>query len=318
MMEALEEDPYAAYLDSDLYAMQQEDLEGSFQGIGARVTTHEGNVIIVAPLPGTPAERAGIQPGDVIVSVDDQSTRGMNLYEVIVLIRGPQDTSVSLGIAREGELEPLTITVVRDIIDVPSVTLEMLTEGVAHLNIEEFSQDTDDELTEALDEMKRQDARGILLDLRNNPGGILTAVVEVASHFLEIGLVLYEVNSDGDRKDWPVERVREQIDLPMVVLVNRFSASGAEVLAGALKDHKRAVVVGEKTFGKGSVNNLRSLSDGSGIYFSVAHWYTPGGNLIEGEGLEPDFPIASPSPEEETDLQMEKALELLKKQMESS
>jgi len=317
MMEALEEDPYAAYLDPDLHKMQQEDMGGSFQGIGARVAFREGRVIVLAPLPGTPAERAGLRPGDVIMEVDGQSTLGMNLYEVVMLIRGPRDTSVSLDIRHPGEDETVTVTVVRDLIDVLSVTLEMLPVDVAHLRIEEFSEDTDDELSAALGRMDTQGARGLLLDLRNNPGGLLTAVVQVASYFLRSGLVLYEEDSQGVRRDWQVEKVAEVVDIPMVVLVNRFSASGAEVLAGALRDHDRAVLVGERTFGKGSVNNLHALSDGSAMYFTVARWYTPSGTLIEGEGLEPDFPVA-PSADESGDPQLEKALELLKARIESS
>ena len=317
MMQSLG-DPYAAYLDPELYRMQQQDLEGSFEGIGARVAMQNGQVMVLAPLPGSPAESAGIRPGDIIIEVDGESTVDMNLYEVVALIRGPSGTTVSLSIYHEGEDKPVTIDVTRERIDVPSVTLvEMLPGDVAHLRIEEFSDDTDEEFEAVRAEIEKEGARGLVLDLRNNPGGVLESVVNTASWFLKDGLVLYEIDSKGSRRDWQVRKVGQVIELPIVVLVNRFSASGSEVLAGALQDRGEAVLVGEKTFGKGSVNTLHPLSDGSAVYYTIARWYTPNGRLIEGEGLQPDITVES-QPGSPTDEQLERALEELHTMMEAS
>lgn len=317
MMQSLD-DPYAAYLDPELYSMQQEDLEGSFEGVGARVAMRNGQVMILAPLPGSPAESAGIRPGDIIIEVDGESTVDMNLYEVVALIRGPSGTTVSLGIQHEGEDKPVTIDVTRERIDVPSVTLvEMLPGDVAHVRIEEFSDDTDEEFEAVRAEIQKEGARGLVLDLRNNPGGILESVVNTASWFLKDGLVLYEIDSKGSRTEWQVRKVGQVIELPIVVLVNQFSASGSEVLAGALQDRGEAIVVGEKTFGKGSVNTLQPLSDGSAVYYTIARWYTPNGRLIEGEGLQPDITVES-QPGSPADEQLERALEELRTMMEAS
>jgi carboxyl-terminal processing protease len=320
MMQALD-DPYAAYMDPEIFRVQQEDMGGSFEGIGARIAVQDDWVIILAPLDGSPAERAGIKPGDIIMEVDGEDTIGMSLYEVVALVRGPAGTTVSLGMLHEGDDEIVTIPVVRERIDVPSVTLEDVIEGgIAHITISEFSEDTDEEMSRILSELKDQGIRGLILDMRYNPGGILDSVVNTASLLLEEGLVLYEIDSEGSRRDWEVRDVDETarlVDLPIMVLVNRFSASGAEVLAGALRDHGKAVVIGEKTFGKGSVNSLHPLTDGSAVYYTIAHWYTPNGTLIEGEGLQPDIVIEPQTSPSEDDLYLEEALKKLRAELET-
>jgi carboxyl-terminal processing protease len=255
------------------------------------------------------------------MEVDGEDTIGMSLYEVVALVRGPAGTTVSLGMLHEGDDEIVTIPVVRERIDVPSVTLEDVIEGgVAHITISEFSEDTDEEMSRILSELKDQGIRGLILDMRYNPGGILDSVVNTASLLLEEGLVLYEIDSEGSRRDWEVRDVDETarlVDLPIMVLVNRFSASGAEVLAGALRDHGKAVVIGEKTFGKGSVNSLHPLTDGSAVYYTIAHWYTPNGTLIEGEGLQPDIVIEPQTGPSEDDLYLEEALKKLRIELET-
>jgi len=298
MVDALD-DPYSSYMDPDAFEMSTTDLTGKFEGIGAYVGYDEGRIVIISPIPGSPADQAGIRSGDIIVAIDGESTLEMSIMDAVYRIRGPRDTPVKLLVLHEGEPEPVEIEIIRGEIELVSVLFEM--EGdIAHIPITNFSERTSDELSSALEDMAAEAASGIILDLRNNPGGLLSSVVEVASRFLEKGVVVSMVDNEGSKTELSVKRRGEVVDLPMVVLVNNFSASASEVLAGALKDHERAVVAGTMTFGKGSVNILHPLSDGSGMYITVGRWYTPGGRLIEGEGIEPDYTL---DPEEEDALE---------------
>ena len=306
MVDALD-DPYSAYMDSDAYEMSLSRLSGKFEGIGAYVGYDEGRIVIIAPIPDSPADGAGIRSGDVILAVDDESMADMSLMDAVNRIRGPRGTPVRLLVLHAGDTEPVEIEIVRAEIELPSVIFEMK-EDIAHIRITNFSDRTSSEMSTALKGAEDEAATGVILDLRGNPGGLLSAVVEVAGRFLEKGTVVSVVDNQGKQTDSPVRRSGPVVDLPMVVLVDGFSASGSEVLAGALQDHDRAVIAGATTFGKGSVNNLRQLSDGSGLYITVARWYTPGGRLIEGEGIEPDHIL---DPEEEDPLEW--ALEYLRK-----
>ena len=289
MVDALD-DPYSAYLDPDEYEMFASELSGKFEGIGAYVGERNGQITIIAPIPDSPADKAGIRPGDIIMGVDGESTVGWSVQDAVLAIRGPRGTPVSLLVLHEGDIETVEIEIIRAEIEVPGVYLEMLGD-IAHITIIDFTERTNEELSAALDEVANQEATGIILDLRWNGGGLLSAVVDVTSRFLDEGIVLSAVDNKGHKTDYPVSHTGSVIQLPMVVLVNEFSASSSEVLAGALQDYDRAVVAGATTFGKGSVNILRPLSDGSGLYITIARWYTPGGRLIEGEGIEPDFEL---------------------------
>ena len=309
MLQALD-DPYASYLTSQQYSMESQDFEGFFEGIGAEVTIRDGEIIIVAPIPDTPADEAGVLPGDVILMIDGESTKGYSLLETVNKIRGQKGEPVVLVIRRKTGGDPVALTIIRGVIEVKSVSLKMLVGRIAHLRITSFTATTDDEVTEVLERINKLQARGLILDLRNNPGGLLRPVVNVTSQFLEDGLVLYELDGNGKRRDWKVVSGGLARDIPMVVLVNEFSASGSEVLAGAIIDRQRATVVGEKTFGKGSVNTLREMTDGSGLYFTIARWYTPNGTLIEGDGLEPNLVVTQPEDDSE-DLQFDRAIEVL-------
>jgi carboxyl-terminal processing protease len=286
MVEALD-DPYTAYLDAETYQLSLGDFEGKFEGIGAHVAVEDGQILIIAPIADSPAERAGIRAGDIILEVDGRSTSGMSLAEAVLHVRGPKGTTVTLLVLHEGETEPEVIEIVRAEIELPSVRFEMRQE-MAYINITYFSGRTAEELSPVLEDVNQQ-ASGIILDLRSNPGGLLETVIDVAGFFLKEGVVIDVVDNEGNHIPSSVEPGEIATDLPLVVLVDGYSASGSEVLAGALQDHGRATIAGTKTFGKGSVNILRQLEDGSGLYITAARWLTPNGRLIEGKGLYPDY-----------------------------
>ena len=291
MLEALD-DPYTTYLDIEAYLFSLEALEGEFEGIGAMVSMNEDDQIeIIAPLANSPAAEAGIQPGDVILGIDGESTEGMDLYEAILKIRGPEGTSVSLLILHTDDTEPVEIVIVRGVIELDSVYLEMR-DDIACITITEFNEHTSAELAPVLEDIESAGASGIVLDLRSNPGGLLSAVVDVASRFLDEGVTVVSVRDNkGNIETTKSNRQDITTDLPLVVLVDEYSASGSEVLAGALQDHGRATIAGAVTYGKGGVNHLIQLADGSGIYITTARWLTPDGRLIEGEGITPDIEL---------------------------
>ena len=289
MLEALD-DPYSAYLDAETYQLSLSDLEGKFEGIGAYVGVDEDEqIMIIAPIADSPAAKAGIEAGDIILKVDGRPTSEMSLAETVLYIRGPKGTPVRLLILHQGETEPEEIEIVRAEIEVPSVYFEMK-EDIAYINITYFSERTNEELSPVMQSIAQEAATGIILDLRSNPGGLLKTVVDVASRFLEEGVVVIDVvDNKGEHVTSMVRPKGATTDLPLVVLVDSYSASGSEVLAGALQDHDRATIAGTTTYGKGSVNILHKLKDGSGLYITTARWFTPNGRPIEGEGIDPDY-----------------------------
>ncbi len=288
MVEALD-DPYTSYLDAAAYELNMKSLEGKFDGIGAYVNAEDGQVVVIAPVAGSPADKAGIKAGDVILEVDGRPTAGMSLVEVVLNVRGPKGTVVTLLILHDGETEPEVIEIVRAEVELPSVLFEMQ-EDIAYINITNFTERTAVELYPVMEEVGQQ-ASGIILDLRSNPGGLLTTVVDVAGFFLEEGVLIDVVDNEGGHVAYSVESGGMTTELPLVVLVDEYSASGSEVLAGALQDYGRATIAGKKTYGKGSANVLYPLTDGSGLYITNARWFTPNGRLIEGQGLPPDYEL---------------------------
>ncbi len=287
MVEALD-DPYTSYLDAETYQLGLSNLEGKFEGIGAYVGVKDEQLMIIAPIADSPAAKAGIRAGDIILEINDRSTSGMSVAEAVLYIRGTKGTSVRLLILHQGETEPEEIEVVRDEIELPSVRFEMKGD-IAYINISYFSERTNEELSSVLQSITQEAATGIILDLRSNPGGLLQTVVEVASRFLKEGVVVNVVDNQGKHTATMVKPKGVATDLPLIVLVDSYSASGSEVLAGALQDYARATIAGTRTYGKGSINILHQLKDGSGLYITTARWLTPNGRRIEGKGIEPDL-----------------------------
>jgi carboxyl-terminal processing protease len=283
-------DPYTAYLSIDQFALFVAGLQGEYVGIGAYVTITDGNLMIAEPIPGSPAEGAGLMPGDIVLEIDGESIAGLSLEVAVSKMTGPEGTVVTLLISREGKSEPFEVEIIRALIELPSVDYEMR-EGIACIEIFGFTERTDSELTGILRELKQADAKGIVIDLRDNGGGILDSAVAVASHFLSEGIVVTTKDNEGRVTEYKVDEEAERTDLPLVILVNKGTASASEAFTGALQDYGRATICGNTTYGKGSATVLFPLIDGSGLNITVAHWFTPDERLIEGQGIEPDIKL---------------------------
>ena len=312
MLDALG-DPHTGYIPPERYELEARSFAGEYEGIGAEIYKR-GSRFILNPMPDSPAELAGIRAGDSLVTVDGDSVAEWSIYDAVSRVRGPKETPVALEVQHLGMETTVVLEVIRGVIDVKSVFWNMMNDDIAYVRLRAFNHNTDEALQTVLQELQEQGAQGLVLDLRNNPGGLLSVTVTTTGYFLKEGLVTYEINAGGKRSDHLVSDGGLAPDLPMVVLVNQFSASGSEVMAGALQDHGRATVVGLLTFGKGSVNLFQALSDGGGLYYSIARWYTPEGRLIEGEGLEPDVVVAG-GPGSRGDPPLDKALEILRSQL---
>ncbi len=292
-------DPHSAFLDPESYKDMQVETSGSFGGLGIEITLRDDVLTVVAPIEGTPAYRAGIHPGDRIVKIEGLPTKDMQLTDAVKRMRGKPGTKVTIGIMREGWVEPKDFPITREQIRVQSVRTMELEPGLEYIRLRQFQEQTANDLETLLDKYtKEKKMQGLILDLRNNPGGLLTASVEVAEKFLESGkLIVYtegRVRNQNMRFSSTARRV--YTEFPMVVLVNQGSASASEIVAGALQDHGRAVVLGTTTFGKGSVQTIIPLSDGSGLRLTTAKYFTPKGRTIHGKGLAPDIVVEAPRP----------------------
>lgn len=288
-------DPHSDYLSTEQYKDLREGTTGQFGGLGIEVTMENGFVKVVSPIDDTPAQRAGVKTGDLVVRLDDQPVKGMSLSEAVKLMRGEPGKDIVLTIIREGEEAPLNIKITRDIIKVKSVKQRLLEKGYGYVRISSFQSRTGDSLKKALDSLEKENEgklTGLVLDLRNNPGGVLNAAVEVSDIFLKKGLIVY---TEGRIENSEMRFSAAPDDLidgaPIVVLINSGSASASEIVAGALQDHKRAVIMGEKSFGKGSVQTILPTSNGAAVKLTTARYYTPSGRSIQAEGIEPDIQL---------------------------
>tara|TARA_B100000579_G_scaffold229634_2_gene188108 strand:- start:58998 stop:60239 length:1242 start_codon:yes stop_codon:yes gene_type:complete len=293
------DDKHSSYVSPEKWQIASSDLTGSYQGIGAYVdmANDQSGIIIVSPIDGGPAEAVGIKGGDKIIKVDGESILGLSLNEAINLIRGPEGSSVLLTIDRIGEFEPIEIKVIRQKINQPSVQKDLIPDtNYAKIRINQYTESTPDELLEALEEAINVDnSKGIILDIRNNPGGLLGSAVNATALFLEEELITFEIDAKGKKTLWKAgNEVGKFSKIPLVTLVNANSASGSEVMAGALQDYGRSVLIGETTYGKGSVSLVRNLSNGGGMFLTNAHWFTPNGREIHEVGIEPDVVIELP------------------------
>ena len=318
------EDPYTFFLTPEENKESKDDLAGKFEGIGAQLGLQDSRIVIVAPLKNSPAQRAGIKSGDFINKLDNQATKGWTLPQAVSKIRGPKGSKVSLTLERDSKEQDVTI--VREQIKVESVELSFEKKNnqtVAYLKLNQFGDNTNVEWDRAVEEVAAKwqngEIKGLIVDVRDNPGGYLDGSVYLASEFIPTGkLVVKQTSTTQEERSYEVKRAGKLLDIPMVVLINKGSASASEILAGALRDYKRAKLVGEKSFGKGSVQEATNLKDGAGIHITVAKWILPKGDWINAKGIEPDISVENKTkegttPNRESDLQLEKAIEQLVK-----
>jgi carboxyl-terminal processing protease len=305
------EDPYTYFIEPQPRQREREELSGEFGGIGAWITQAEDGSFHLDPMPESPAEQAGIQQDDILIAVDGTPiTSEMTQEDVVATIRGPIGEVVQLTVQRAGQSEPLAIQVVRDRIETPSVEWRMMEDPprMGYVRISLFSERTASELDRAIAELEEQGAQQLIVDLRHNSGGLLQASIDVASRFLSDGVVLFERKGDGSETTYRVREAKRAPNWPIAVLVDSATASAAEIVAGALQDRNRATLVGDQTFGKGSVQLVYDLSDGSSVHVTVARWLTPNGHQIDGAGLSPDIPVAH---EDTRDAPLEEAMRYL-------
>lgn len=284
-------DPHSAYMSPEVFKEMQVETEGQFGGLGIEITIKDEQLTVVSPIDDTPAHRAGIKAGDKIIKINGTSTKNITIMEAVKKLRGPKGTKVTITVLSEGEVEPREITITRDIIKIKSVKQDLFDGKIGYVKIRSFQKTTDEELDKALADLEKNNIEGLILDLRNNPGGLLQQAVGVSDRFLPGGdLIVY---TKGRKKDQNMRFMSNDkgahLKYPVVVLVNAGSASASEIVAGAFQDLDRAIVLGTTTFGKGSVQTIIPLSDGSGLRLTTAKYYTPKGRLIQGKGIVPDI-----------------------------
>ena len=293
MLEGL--DPHSTYLDGESYKDLREGTSGEFGGLGIEVGMENGFVKVISPIDDTPAYKAGIKAGDLIIKLDEKSVKGMSLNEAVDLMRGKPGDAITLTVIRENEEKPLVFTIIRDVIKVKSVRFDILEPGFGYLRISSFQSHTVEGLRKAIDQLKQDNnnqLKGIILDLRNNPGGILNAAVGVTDMFINKGLIVYTEGRIKDSKlKFNAKPNAKLPDVPLIVLVNAGSASASEIVAGALQDHGRGIIMGEKTFGKGSVQTILPMNNNAALKLTTARYYTPNGRSIQASGVIPDIVI---------------------------
>ncbi|MGE6370510.1 S41 family peptidase [Planococcus kocurii] len=294
MVDSLE-DPYSDYLNEEEASQFLEGISSSFQGIGAEVQEREGYITVVSPIKNSPAEKAGVLPNDQIIAVDGESIQGFTTTEAVMLIRGEKGTDVKLSIMRGKNADPIDITITRDEIPIETVYAEMIGNNVAHIQITSFSENTYQELLDAIKEMEAEGMKAVVMDVRGNPGGLLDVALDISDLFIEEGKPLFEVQAKGAEPEVYMSSPGTKIKVPVTLLIDGGSASASEILAGAMNESADIKLVGEKTFGKGTVQTANDLQDGSNLKFTTAKWLTPDGNWIHEKGIEPDVEVAYPA-----------------------
>lgn len=285
-------DPHSSFMTPEMYKEMQVETKGEFGGIGIQIGIKDGMLTVIAPIEDTPAYKAGIEAGDKIIRINDEFTKDMSLHDAVNKMRGAPSTSVKITVIREGWKETRDFIIVREIIKIKSVKARFIEDGIGYIKINQFQEQTSNELSNAVNNLEQKHMTSLILDLRNNPGGLLNSAVDVASEFLQAGkLVVYIKNKPGEKTEYHSWKSNSKSVIPMVVLVNEGSASAAEIVAGALKDWNRAVIVGTKTFGKGSVQSVIPLSDNSALRLTTATYYTPKGISIQAKGITPDIVV---------------------------
>lgn len=308
-------DPYTVFLPPSSQKNIKEELNGSFEGVGIELGFDKNNhLAVISPLQGTPADKAGIKPGDLILKVNGKDTTTMSLPDAVDLIRGPKGTKVSLQILHEGSTSPNDVSLDRDTIIVKSVEYSQKTtpsgKKIGYIKLSRFGENTESEWNDAVSKALNDSPDGIVLDLRNNPGGFLDAAVFIGSELIDSGDIVIQENGAGQRQEYKVNRAGKLLKQPLVVLINKGSASASEIVAGAVQDHKRGQLVGEQSFGKGTIQEAQDLPGGTGIHVTTAKWLTPNGRWIHNTGLTPDVNVAR-GDDPVKDPQLDKALEIL-------
>jgi len=306
-------DPYSSYLTPDMMKEMEIETKGTFGGIGIEIGIKDGILTVISPIEDTPAWKAGLKAGDKILKINGEPTKGLSLMECVKRLRGPKGTKVTITILREGFSEPKDFTIVRDIIKIQSVKSKELEPGYLYLRITQFQEETTKDLREAIVVYgKKTPIKGLILDLRNNPGGLLDQAVGVADLFLKEGVIVSVKTRGGQELVYQAQQAGTFPDWPLVVLVNHGSASASEIVAGALKVHRRGVILGARTFGKGSVQTIIPLEGGAGLRLTTARYFTPDGNSIQDKGISPDITFEEEENSEKEDPLLKKALEYLK------
>ena len=315
MVEALG-DPYTVFFDPEETKTFLEDVSGQFEGVGMEIGIREGQLQVIAPLEGTPAQKAGLLPGDKIIEIDGFSSSGITTEKAVSLIRGPKGTDVTLTIFREEWKTTKDFTIKRAVIKVPSLKWELKDGDIAYIKLYHFSEKANRDFKEAAVEILNSSAKKIILDIRSNPGGYLERTQDIAGWFLEKGqtVVIEDFGGKEEQRIYKAEGNSKLVDYPTIILVNQGSASASEILASALKDNRGVKIIGETSYGKGSVQQLKNLRDGSSLKITVAKWLTPNGELIEGKGLKPDIRVEMTEEDynEGRDPQLDKAIEIIK------
>jgi carboxyl-terminal processing protease len=295
-------DAHSSFMKPDEYKELQIETKGKFGGLGIEISLRDNILTVVSPLEGTPADRAGIMANDQIMKIDDQITQDMSLMDAVQKMRGTKGTKVKLTIIRKGEKKPLEFEIVRDVIAIQSVRSRTLESGYGYVRISSFQSGTSSDLKKALDQLESESnpLQGLILDLRNDPGGLLDQAVEVSDEFLDQGLIVYTGGRlESQKMRFEARKNSKPRNYPIVVIVNSGSASASEIVAGALQDHKRAIIIGEPTFGKGSVQTVIPLNDGSALRLTTSLYYTPSGRSIQAKGIEPDIVVKREAPPKE-------------------